>query len=215
MNWTAPAVATTLLIGFNLPALANQQHFKQLEQCTDVSSCLQLSTELLNQSSPKALTQVAANTSIKKNRLSHRQMFYHLPSDVNHHLGERMFVFSPRLRQWAAYNQYGQRIAYGVANGGANWCSDVGRPCRTPNGAYRVHSKGQPTCRSSKYPVGKGGAKMPYCMFFHKGYAIHGSPHISSRNGSHGCIRVRTEAAQWLHRYFINHGTKVIVLPYT
>ncbi len=128
--------------------------------------------------------------------------------------GEKMFVFSPRHKAWAAYDAEGRRLAGGRANGGADYCADVGRRCRTPVGTFRVRSKGSPGCTSSKFPVGRGGAPMPYCMFFRGGYAIHGSPYISNVNGSHGCIRVTTSAAAWLHSDFIGPGTKVKVLPY-
>ena len=43
---------------------------------------------------------------------------------------------------------------------------------------FSVKRKGLPSCVSSKFPLGKGGAPMPYCMFFRGGYAIHGSPRI-------------------------------------
>lgn len=128
--------------------------------------------------------------------------------------GVRTFVFSPRYKMWAAYDRSGKRVAHGIANGGASYCADVGRPCRTPSGTFRVHSKGSYDCKSSKYPVGRGGAPMPYCMFFRGGYAIHGSPQISNRNGSHGCIRVTTSAARWLSSRFMTIGTRVRVLPY-
>ena len=128
--------------------------------------------------------------------------------------GQRTFVFSPRYKQWAAYDRDGYQVASGTANGGADFCSDINRACRTPAGTFRIGRKGNYHCTSSKYPVGTGGAAMPYCMFFHKGYAIHGSDYISHTNGSHGCIRVQTHAAQWLSQYFIQPGTKVVVLPY-
>lgn len=129
--------------------------------------------------------------------------------------GERTFVFSPRYREWAAYDQDGYRVANGVANGGQDNCPDLGgEPCHTPAGVYRVYHKGSADCVSKQFPVGVGGAQMPYCMFFHGGYAIHGSAYISTRNGSHGCIRVHTSAAEWLSRYFMSPGTKVVVLPY-
>lgn len=146
---------------------------------------------------------------------NYHRAFYDLPQQSYQATGERLFVFSPRLKRWAAYNESGERVGYGVANGGSHWCAELGRPCRTPKGIYRVHRKGAASCRSSKYPLGKGGAPMPYCMFFHKGYAIHGSPKISDRNGSHGCVRVQTDAAKWLHRHFIKHGTQVVILPYS
>lgn len=128
--------------------------------------------------------------------------------------GERIFFFSPRHHRWAAYDESGRRVGQGIANGGATWCADVGRPCRTPQGTFRVRSKGSYDCKSGKYPLPNGGAAMPYCMHFKGGYAIHGSPHISNRNASHGCIRVTTASAAWLSENFINRGTKVVVLGY-
>jgi lipoprotein-anchoring transpeptidase ErfK/SrfK len=129
--------------------------------------------------------------------------------------GESTFAFSPRLRMWAFYNAQGQRVAYGRANGGSDYCPDLGHRCHTPTGTFRVQSKGTAACVSRKFPIGVGNAPMPYCMYFHGGYAIHGSPYISNRNGSHGCIRTTTQAAQWLHRNYMRNGTKVVVLPYS
>lgn len=128
--------------------------------------------------------------------------------------GSRTFVFSPKKLMWAAYSSDGKLIKTGRASGGKGYCSDVRRSCRTPRGTFRVYSKGSPSCRSSKYPLGRGGAPMPYCMFFHRGYAIHGSPNVPNYNASHGCIRVRPAAAKWLSNNFMRHGTKVIVTPY-
>lgn len=129
-------------------------------------------------------------------------------------LGKRMFIFSPRHKRWAAYDESGQRVGHGRANGGSSYCADLNKPCRTPRGLFRVYSKGSPGCKSNKFPLGRGGAPMPYCMFFHGGYAIHGSPWISNVNGSHGCIRVTNTAAAWLSNNFMQHGTRVLVLPY-
>lgn len=128
--------------------------------------------------------------------------------------GERVFIFSPRLLRWAAYDSDGYLVASGKANGGAAYCPELGRPCRTPLGSFRVQSKGDASCVSRKFPVGQGGAPMPYCMYFGGGMAIHGSPYISNGNTSHGCIRVYTNAALWLSRYFMKPGTRVLILPY-
>lgn len=128
--------------------------------------------------------------------------------------GNKTFVFDPRRLKWGAYNANGQLIRSGRASGGKGYCSDVKRRCRTPIGHFRVYSKGPSHCRSSKYPLGRGGAPMPHCMFFHRGYAIHGSPNVPGYNASHGCIRVLPSAARWLHQNFISHGTRVIVRPY-
>ena len=62
---------------------------------------------------------------------------------------------------------------------------------------------------------------MPYCMYFHKGFALHGSNDIPGFRASHGCIRMFTDDAKWLNHEFVDIakdtnaylGTKVTVLP--
>ncbi|WP_211830272.1 L,D-transpeptidase [Kistimonas asteriae] len=125
-----------------------------------------------------------------------------------------VFVYSPRINVWAAYNSTGQLVGMGRASGGQDWCADTNSHCRTPDGAFRIYRKGTSKCYSNTYPIGEGGAPMPYCMFFRQGYAIHGSDHVPNRPASHGCIRVRVDAAKWLHQEFIDYGSTVVVLPY-
>lgn len=124
------------------------------------------------------------------------------------------FVFNPRSLQWKAINSKGKVVRSGRGSGGRGYCPDIKRSCRTPSGTYSVISKSGPSCRSSRYPVGKGGAPMPYCMFFSRYYAIHGSPDVPNHNASHGCIRVVPSDARWLNQNFIQIGTKVVVKPY-
>lgn len=124
------------------------------------------------------------------------------------------FVFDPRRLSWAAYDPDGNLLRYGKASGGRGYCPDIGRGCRTPTGSFRVHAKQGANCISSKYPVGKGGAKMPYCMFFKGGFAVHGSYDVPRYNASHGCIRVPAQDAKWLNYNFMAIGTRVIVKPY-
>lgn len=126
----------------------------------------------------------------------------------------KSFVFNPRNHTWYALDVNGNVIRSGRASGGRGYCPDIGRGCRTPSGVYRVIQKGSASCRSSRYPVGRGGAPMPYCMFFSKNYAVHGSPDVPNYNASHGCIRVRPSDARWLNYHFMSIGTKVIVKPY-
>lgn len=128
--------------------------------------------------------------------------------------GRRVFVFSPRKTTYCAYNEKGQLVKSGKASGGRNYCPDIKRSCRTPRGTFAVQRKGSAGCRSSSYPVGKGGAPMPYCTFFSKYYAIHGSHHVPRYNASHGCVRVTPSDARWLHKNFFRIGTKVIVTSY-
>ena len=128
--------------------------------------------------------------------------------------GNRVFIFDPQNTAWAAYDENGNRVKTGRASGGQKYCADVGRACKTAIGQFQVYHKKGYECESSIYPLGEGGAPMPYCMFFHKGYAIHGSPYVPDYNASHGCIRVTPSAAQWLNNNFIQNGTTVIVRPY-
>lgn len=128
-------------------------------------------------------------------------------------LASNTFIFNPRSLTWKAV-QNGKVVRTGKASGGSKYCRDIRRSCRTPSGTYSIISKGSAGCRSSKYPLPHGGAKMPYCMFFSKNYAIHGSYDVPNYNASHGCIRVRPSDALWLHRNFIRIGTKVVVQSY-
>jgi hypothetical protein len=129
-------------------------------------------------------------------------------------LNEKVFIFSPKMQRWAAYDEYGYKVAGGLGNGGSDFCAELNEPCRTPIGEFRVIRKKGANCESGQFPVGEGGSPMPYCVFFNGGYAIHGSPYLSTQNTSHGCIRVYTAAALWLNKYFLTKGTKVITLPY-
>lgn len=132
--------------------------------------------------------------------------------------GKEVFIFSPRLLEWAAYDRNGNLVRTGRASGGSNYCHDVGRSCRTPRGKFSVYHKGTADCRSSIYPKRRngpsGGARMPHCMFFKGGYAIHGSADVPMYNASHGCIRVIPSDAAWLSRNFLRHGSTVIVANY-
>lgn len=128
-------------------------------------------------------------------------------------LASNTFLFNPRSLSWKAIRN-GKTIKSGRASGGRSYCPDLRRSCRTPSGYYRVISKGGSDCRSSRYPLGRGGARMPYCMFFSKYYAIHGSSDVPNYNASHGCIRIQPGAARWLNQNFMAVGTQVIVQSY-
>lgn len=124
------------------------------------------------------------------------------------------FVYNPRTLTWTAINDRGKVVRTGRGSAGRNYCPDIGRSCRTPTGTYRIIGKRGASCKSSRYPRPRGGAPMPYCMFFSKNYAIHGSSDVPNYNASHGCVRVRTGDARWLHSNFIRIGTKVIIKSY-
>lgn len=124
------------------------------------------------------------------------------------------FIFNPNTLSWKAIDANGHVVRTGRGSGGRHYCPDIHRSCKTPSGVYRVISKGGPGCRSSRFPVGRGGAPMPYCMFFSKYYAIHGSYELPNYNASHGCVRVSPRDANWLSHNFIKIGTKVVIKPY-
>ncbi len=123
-------------------------------------------------------------------------------------------VVNPNNHSWKAIDNNGHVIRTGRVSAGRKYCPDIHRGCKTPSGVYRVWSKGGPGCRSSRYPIGKGGAPMPYCMFFSKNYALHGSYEVPNYNASHGCVRMPPSEASWLSHNFVGIGTKVIINSY-
>lgn len=128
--------------------------------------------------------------------------------------GEKVIIVNPRIHQWGAYSADGKLLRSGTATAGSGWCRDLGRPCRTKSGHFRIYSLGSFGCKSSKFPRPRGGAPMPYCMFFNGGQALHGSYEVVRGNVSHGCVRVNVDAARWLRFEFARVGTKVIIKPY-
>ncbi len=134
--------------------------------------------------------------------------------------GRKLVVVDPKVLAWGAYNRQGELVHWGPASGGKNYCRDVRRGCRTVRGTYSFYHKRGAGCRSSKYPLRRGGAPMPYCMFFYKGYALHGSPVVPGYHASHGCVRLFNNDAKWLNTEFIDlpsykrRGTKIIINNY-
>lgn len=133
---------------------------------------------------------------------------------------EKMVVVNLGKHAWGAYDPDGRLVRWGPATGGKDYCPDIGQGCRTKSGEFRVYSLGSSRCVSSKFPVGEGGAPMPYCMFFNGGQALHGSPGgVIRGNESHGCVRMFVDDAEWLRYDFVQgpsddndyRGTKVIV----
>jgi len=126
--------------------------------------------------------------------------------------GKREVVVDLDKQAFGAYLENGRLVHWGPVSGGRGWCPDSGR-CSTPRGVFYVYSRGSPYCVSTIFPIPEGGAPMPYCMFFYKGFALHGSE-LPGYNASHGCIRLFVEDAKWLNLYFIDvgrGGTKVVV----
>ncbi len=91
--------------------------------------------------------------------------------------------------------------------------STARRGYRTPIGVYRPTSL-SPFHRSSKY----NWSPMPHSIFFHGGYAIHGSYEVRSLGGpaSHGCIRLHPANARELFQivsYFGPGDTRIVIRP--
>lgn len=114
---------------------------------------------------------------------------------------------------WGAYDDSGNLVKWGRASGGKSYCPDIGRSCRTVTGTYTIYSKKGPGCKSSRFPVGKGGAPMPYCMHFKGGYAMHGG-NVPNYNASHGCVRLPVADAQWLNQNFVRVGSTRVSIKY-
>jgi lipoprotein-anchoring transpeptidase ErfK/SrfK len=82
---------------------------------------------------------------------------------------------------------------------------------RTPVGSFRP-TRMHKTYYSRKYD----NAPMPHSIFFHGGYAIHGTAYIKSlgRPASHGCIRLHPANAAALFSLVQRHGrgnTRIVI----
>lgn len=136
--------------------------------------------------------------------------------------GEKVIIVDPVIHAWGAYSANGTLERTGMATAGGKWCKDIHRSCKTKAGSFRIFSLGNSGCRSRKYPLPRGGAPMPYCMFFNGGQGLHGSQNVFYGNGSHGCVRLHVEDAKWIRFNFVEgpnasngyRGTKVVVRPY-
>jgi len=80
---------------------------------------------------------------------------------------------------------------------------------RTPIGSYRPERLAV-RWFSRKYDW----SPMPHSIFFHGGYAIHGSYEISrlGRPASHGCIRLHPDNATMLYNLVKDHATETQIV---
>jgi lipoprotein-anchoring transpeptidase ErfK/SrfK len=134
--------------------------------------------------------------------------------------GEKTIYVSQQELAWAAYSSEGELLWWGPISSGRDWCGDVGEGCQTPHGEFRMIRKQGIECESSKFPIEtNGGAPMPYCMHFYRGFALHGSAYVTGKRSSHGCVRMFVEDARWLNQEFINlpgeggRGTRIVIGP--
>ena len=136
-------------------------------------------------------------------------------------MAKKPFLSAKKKLAWAAYDEGGELVWWGPASPGSGRCSASEGHCITPSGAFRVIRKQDIECISTAFPRrangDNGGAPMPYCMHFFRGYALHGSYDVPGYRDSHGCVRIFIEDARWLNEEFIDvpgtglKGTRVIV----
>ncbi|WED44149.1 L,D-transpeptidase [Legionella cardiaca] len=134
--------------------------------------------------------------------------------------GEKTIYVDQEKLAWGAYDEDGELLWWGPISSGADKCGVTGG-CATPTGSYRIIRKQDIDCISTAFPRradgNNGGAEMPFCMHFFRGYALHGSQEVPGYRASHGCIRLFTEDARWLNEEFVDipgggiAGTRVII----
>jgi hypothetical protein len=155
--------------------------------------------------------------------LAHANVLEFSPFEASLPVTEKQIIVDQNKLAWGAFNEKGTQVNWGPIASGTDFCSDNhAKPCLTLTGTFRFFNKEDQRCTSGVYPLETGGgAKMFWCMFFHKGFALHGSTDMPGRRASHGCVRLFTRDAEWLNKNFVeissdkNHqmGTLVIVKP--
>jgi hypothetical protein len=133
---------------------------------------------------------------------------------------EKTIYINQKELAWGAYDEAGELVWWGPISPGILHCRAYGG-CNTPTGAFRIIRKQDIDCVSTAFPRRahgeNGGALMPYCMHFFRGYALHGSEEVPGYRASHGCIRMFTEDARWLNEEFIElpgigqKGTRIVI----
>lgn len=125
--------------------------------------------------------------------------------------GHKLIVIDLSLHAFGAYEADGKLAHWGPISGGKDYCKDIKGPCKTITGDFKITRKDTAECTSGAFPVDtEGGAPMPYCMHFYKGYALHAST-LPGYHGSHGCVRLFYDDAKWLNQHFTRVGTRVLV----
>lgn len=127
-------------------------------------------------------------------------------------LGEKMIKVSLKELAWAAYDKDGRQVKWGPVSIGIGNCPEVKDGCATPTGTFRIFRKQGESCVSRSFPKRldgpSGGAPMPYCMYFYKGFALHAGEELTGTSSTHGCINLFKADAQWLNQEFVETMTK-------
>ncbi|WP_242602240.1 L,D-transpeptidase [Legionella nagasakiensis] len=135
--------------------------------------------------------------------------------------GEKSIYVDLHKLAWAAYDVDGKLLWWGPISPGAGQISKYPNAPTTPTGTFHIFRKQGADCISNSFPQridgDNGGAKMPFCMHFYRGYALHGSVELPGYAASEGCLRLFIEDAQWLNERFVDlpsankKGTRVVV----
>lgn len=136
-------------------------------------------------------------------------------------IGEKTIQVDLSQLAWGAYDEQGHLINWGPLSSGSEKCLESPDGCATPTGFFRVIRKEGANCVSKTFPRAingvNGGAEMPFCIFFYRGYALHGSSEVPGYQASYGCLRLFTDDAKWLNEVFVDlpkkgkKGTPVII----
>jgi hypothetical protein len=135
--------------------------------------------------------------------------------------GEKQIVVNLSLLAFGAYDGQGELVRWGAISPGTKTCIGVTADCSTPTGVFHVQRKSGVDCVSNTFPLhmdgSRGGGEMPYCMYFFKGYALHGSSELPGYPASSGCVRLDIGDAKWLNEQFIElpaqgrKGTAIVI----
>ncbi|OGT51318.1 MAG: hypothetical protein A3F17_03250 [Gammaproteobacteria bacterium RIFCSPHIGHO2_12_FULL_41_15] len=148
---------------------------------------------------------IAVPRDLNKDYMSYAPCPYEIPAT-----GQKLVRINMKSLAFCAYSAKGSLVHWGPVSGGKYWCQDIGRDCSTQEGSYLVFDKRGRECESNTFPVEEaGGAKMPFCMFFYRGYALHAST-LPGYNDSHGCVRMFYKDAIWLNRGFVMVGDTAV-----
>lgn len=113
--------------------------------------------------------------------------------------GKKTIIIDISELAFGAYDSDGDLVHWGPVNPG----KEASQTVRGEN--FQVYRKGGAECWSKKYE-----SYIPYCMFFHKGFALHGYA-MPGYPASHGCVRTYVDDALWLNKNFADYQTRVIV----
>ena len=96
-------------------------------------------------------------------------------------------------------DKFGVLHKWKISSGGGGYVTPVG--VYKPQWTERMH-----------YSKQYDNSPMPYSVFFHRGYAIHGTSAVEvlGRPASHGCVRLRTSNAKKFYNLVHKHGKGLV-----